>query len=79
MFCEMYAAKLGKTFVDANGGSKASAAINQLASLVIGAAEGDLDELRAVGVSPLVAHVPGVGRGLQDQKLLGSFRLPSRG
>ena len=38
------AAKLGKTFVDANGGSKASAAINQLASLVIGAAEGDLDE-----------------------------------
>ncbi|HBQ53400.1 MAG: pilus assembly protein CpaE [Qipengyuania citrea] len=38
------AAKLGKTFVDANGGSKASAAINQLASLVIGAAEGDFDE-----------------------------------
>ena len=38
------AAKLGKTFVDANGGSKASAAINQLASLVIGAAEGDLDD-----------------------------------
>ena len=38
------AAKLGKTFVDANGGSKVTSAIKQLASLVIGAAENDLDD-----------------------------------
>jgi pilus assembly protein CpaE len=30
------AAKLGKTFVDANGGSKATAAIKQLAARIIG-------------------------------------------
>ncbi len=35
------AAKLGKTFVDANGSAKASAAIKQLAARVIGASEED--------------------------------------
>ncbi|QYJ08005.1 pilus assembly protein CpaE [Qipengyuania flava] len=35
------AAKLGKTFVDANGGSKATAAIKQLSTRVIGAGDED--------------------------------------
>jgi pilus assembly protein CpaE len=39
------AAKLGKTFVDANKGAKSSAVIKQLAERIMGASEEDLSEL----------------------------------
>ncbi len=43
------AAKLGKTFVDANGGSKATGAIKQLAARVLGASEEDGEEAAETG------------------------------
>ncbi|MBO6525732.1 pilus assembly protein CpaE [Erythrobacter sp.] len=43
------AAKLGKTFVDANASSKASAAIKQLSSQVIGAGDQDAEEAEDSG------------------------------
>ena len=43
------AAKLGKTFVDANASSKATAAIKQLSSQVIGAGDQDAEEAEDSG------------------------------
>ena len=57
------AAKLGKTFVDANGSSKATAAIKQLSSRIIGLGDEDSEE---------AAHVGG-----GKKSLLGSFDIKS--
>ena len=43
------AAKLGKTFVDANGGSKATSAIKQLSTRVIGAGDEEGEEAEEAG------------------------------
>ncbi|WP_417520260.1 pilus assembly protein CpaE [Minwuia sp.] len=43
------AAKLGKTFVDANGSSKASASIKQLSTQVIGAGDEDAEDAEEAG------------------------------
>ncbi|MCA0902822.1 pilus assembly protein CpaE [Qipengyuania aquimaris] len=57
------AAKLGKTFVDANGSSKATAAIKQLSSRIIGLGDEDSEEAALVGGG--------------KKSLLGSFDIKS--
>ena len=57
------AAKLGKTFVDANGSSKASAAIKQLSTRIIGLGDEDSEEAAEVASS--------------KKSLLGNFDIKS--